>query len=76
MQPASVRAEVERILGKYICRACGENTARIDAEKADEDPILCWKCSAEIGMTVGEFRADVRELGHLQIQEILKCRDP
>ncbi len=72
MKPDSVRIEVDRILRKYTCSNCGEKTARMDAEKPDADPIACWKCSAELGLTVGEFRADVQALGHRQIQEILR----
>ncbi len=72
MKPDSIRIEADRILRKYACPNCGENTARIDAEIADADLIKCWKCSAEFRLTVGEFRADVHALGRLQIHEILK----
>lgn len=72
MQPELVRAEVERILKKYTCHHCGERTARVDPKMPDNQPIECWKCSAEIGYSAGEFRADSHNLGKAQIDHVLK----
>ncbi len=72
MLPDFVRLEAERILKKYVCPHCGEHTARVDPNSSDNQSIECWKCSAELNYTVGEFRGDTHKLGKAQISHFLK----
>ena len=72
MQPEFVRAEVERILKKYTCAHCGERTARVAPTLNSDQPIKCWKCSAEFEYTVAEFRDDTHKLGKAQIAGVLR----
>jgi len=72
MQPNFARSESERILKKYTCPHCGERTDRVDVSKPADEAIECSKCSADIGLTVGEFQKDVHALGQRQIRDILK----
>lgn len=72
MLPEFVRSEAERILKKFTCTNCAEHTARVDASASDDERIVCWKCSAEFGFSVGEFRAETHRLGKAQIEHVLK----
>lgn len=72
MQSDFVLQEAERILRKYTCPNCSERTDRVDLSMTTDQPIKCWKCSAEIGFTAGDFRADTHKIGKAQIDLILK----